>query len=271
LVALAKGRGPVESLAIASPFVPARWSVRAHAAAGGTAVVAGPAARVQGEHAVIGAAVGDPWGLPGRPLDPVELLRRFVRYGDQVIQLAAGPFAVVDLARGSVASAMNGIVPVFVGRGTHSAVGTHQGIVAALAGGGHPRPVQPGAVAFNDGTTTTLVDWRVHESLSQIRLETIDEEVEVHISRAGRPRPLGSLALARVAAGLRVRRMGDSLVAAPALAGLRQLEDPEAALVDLRARVGRLWWEAGLRATPLFVPVLERPALDTMSLVIGAK
>jgi hypothetical protein len=271
LVALARDRDPVETLAIASPFVPVGWSVRAHAAAGGTAVFAGPAVWVQGEHAVIGAAVRDPWGVPGRPLDPVELLQRFVRYGDQVIQLAAGPFAVVDLARGTLASAMNGIVPAFVGRGTHSAVGNHLGIVAALAGDGNPRAVRPGAVAINDGTTMNVVDLRVHESLSQIRLETIDEEVEVHISRAGRPRPLGSLALSRVAAGLRVRRMGDSLVAAPALAGRRQLKDPEAALVDLRARVGRLWWEAGLRATPLFVPILERPALDTISLVIGAR
>ena len=133
------------------------------------------------------------------------------------------------------------------------------------------RPVPPGSVACIDGAITNVADVAVYESLPQIRLAAIDEEVEAHISRAGRPGHLRSLALARAASGLRVRRLGGSLVAAPVLAALGQLQAREAALADLRARVGRLWWEAGQRGTQLYVPAFERPALDTLALASGAR
>lgn len=271
LVALAQDRDPAEALAIASPWIPRGWAVRAVVASGGAAVVAGPAVRVQGHRAVLGVAVQDPWGLPGGSLHATRLLQRFDRYGDQAVQLAAGPFALVDFERGRVAAAINGIVPVFVGQGTGSAAGSHRDIVAALAGSGHAKPVPPGWSACIDGTVTNVADVVVCESLPQIRLTGIDEEVEAHISRAGRPTRLRSLALAGATAGLRARRLGDSLVAAPPLATLGQLQTPEAALADLRARVGRLWWEAGLRGTQVFVPAFERPALDTLALALAGR
>jgi hypothetical protein len=265
-VALVQDRDPLEALAIASPWIPRGWSVRAVVATNGAVLLAGPAVRVQGHRAVLGTAVGDPWGLPGEPLDPAMLLRRFARHGDQAMQLAAGPFALVDFERGRVAAAMNGIVPLFVARGTHAAAGNHREVVAALAGAGQVRSVPPGSVAGIDGSTANVTDVPVHESLAQIRLAAIDDEVEVHINRAGRPGRLRSSALAQVASGLRVRRLGDSLVAAPELAALAHVPAPDVALADLRARIGRLWWEAGLRGTHVFVPAFERPGLDTLAL-----
>lgn len=271
LVALVQDRDPINALAIASPWIPQGWAVRALRSFGGAAVVAGPAAWVEDHRAVLGVAVEDPWGVPGRPIDPAALLERFGRYGDNVVQLAAGPFALVDFERGTVAAAMNGIVPLFVGRGTTSAVGNLRGMVAALAGSDQVRPVPPGSVACLDGTIANVADVAVYEALPQIRLASVDEEIEAHIIRAGRPGALRSLALARASSGLRVRRLGGSLVAAPVLAAISQLEAPEAALADLRARIGRLWWEAGLRGEPVFVPALERPVLDTLALAIGAR
>jgi hypothetical protein len=226
---------------------------------------------VEDHRAVLGVAVEDPWGVPGRPLDPVAILERFGRYGDNVVQLAAGPFAVVDFERGTVAAAMNGIVPLFVGRGTHSAVGNLPQMVAALAVCDQVEPCPPGSVARIDGSVTNIAHVAVYEALPQVRLDAIDEEVEAHIRRAGRPRRLASVALAPAASGLRVRLVGNSLVAAPPLAALGQLEAPDGALVELRARVGRFWWEAGLRGAPVFVPAFERPVLDTLALAIGAR
>lgn len=271
LIALVGDRDPIEALAIASPWIPRGWSARGVESAGGAAVVAGPAVRVEGHRAVLGVAVNDPWGVPGRTLDPLLLLERFGRYGDKVIQLAAGPFVVVDFERSTVAAAMNGIVPLFLGQGTRCAVGNHPGLVAALAGSHEVRPVPAGSVAGIGGAVTNVADVAVYECLPQIRLAGIDEEVESHISSAGRLGHLRSVALARAASGLRVRRLGDSLVAAPQLAALGQHHAPTVALADLRARVGQLWWEAGLRGASVFVPAFERPALDTLSLVFGAR
>lgn len=271
LVALVQDRDPVDALAIASPWIPPGWSARALMATGGAAVLAGPAVRVEGRRAVLGAAVEDPWGMPGRPVDPATLLERFDRYGDHVIQLAAGPFAVVDFERGTVAAAMNGIVPLFVGRGKHLAVGNVRGLVAALAGSDEIRSVPAGCVACIDGTISNVADVAVFESLQQIGLAAVDEEIEAHISRAGHLDRLRSLALARAASGLRVRVSGGSLLAAPVLAALGQIQAPGTALVDLRARVSRLWWEASLRGVPVFVPAFERPALDTFALAIGTR
>jgi hypothetical protein len=111
----------------------------------------------------------------------------------------------------------------------------------------------------------------VYESLAQVRLAAIDEEIEAHIRVAGRPTHSRSCPGLRSAVGLRVRCLGGALVAAPKLASLGQLLVPEVELADLRARVGRLWWEAGLRGTQVFVPTLERPALDTLALAFGAR
>lgn len=268
-MALVRDRDPVEALAIASPWIPRGWPTRALATDGGAAVVAGPAVRVEGRRAVLGTAVEDPWGVPGRPLDPARLLQRFERYGNQVIQLAAGSFAVVDFEGSSVAAALNGIVPVFAGRGEHSAVGTHRGIVASLAESDLVRSVPPGSMARIDGSVTNVADVPVYESLPQIRLAAIEEEIEAHISGAGATSRLRCTALAHVASGLRVRRLGGSLVAAPSPAALSR-RPALGAPTDLRARVSRLWWEAGLRGSQVYVPAFERPALDTLALAIGA-
>jgi hypothetical protein len=209
--------------------------------------------------------------LPGRPLDPSVLLQRFARYGDQAVQLAAGPFALVDFEHGRVVPAMNGIVPVFVGQGTHSAAGSHRDVVAALSGSSDVTPVPPGWAAGIDGTVTNIADLPVFEHLAQIRLGGLDEEVEAHIIRTGRPNRLRSLGLAQAASGLRVRRFGDSLVVGPVLSAVGQSRTPGVTLADLRARVSRLWWEAGLRGSHVFAPAFERPALDTFGLAVGAR
>lgn len=271
LVALVRDRCPSEALSIVSPWIPQGWSARAVTATGGAAVVAGPAVWVEDRQATLGVAVEDPWGVPGRALDPAKLLERFARYGDHVIQLAAGPFAVVDFERGTVASAMNGILPLFVGQGTHSAVGNVREMVAALSGSDQVRRIPPGAVAGLDGTVANVADVAVFEALPQIQLAAIDEEIKAHIGRAGRSTHLRSLALSGATSGLGVRRLGSALVAAPALGALAHFKAPEVALAHLRERVGRLWWEAGLRGATVFVPAFERPVRDTLALAIGAR
>jgi hypothetical protein len=76
--------------------------------------------------------------------------------------------------------------------------------------------------------------------------------------------------LARAASGLRVRRIGDSLVVGAVLSAVGHSQAPRAALVELRSRVSGLWWEAGLRGTHVFAPAFERPAFDTFALAVGA-
>src|SRR5205807_1219864 len=99
----------------------------------------------EGQLVAIGTAVADPWGLPGVELGRQAVLERFARYGNQVAQLAAGPFAVADFERASLTAALNGIVPVFLGRGTRLVVGTHPEMVTALAGSTSSVPIPPGS------------------------------------------------------------------------------------------------------------------------------
>ena len=269
LMVLVADRSPGQTLVLASPWIPPSWAVCVRATPWGAVLAAGPSMLVEGSLAAIGTAVSDPWGIPGSTLDTHILLDRFARYGDHVVQLAAGPFAVADLEHGRIASALNGIVPLFLAHGTHTAVGTHPAILATVAASPEMESIPGGAVASVDGSITAVAQIRVLESLPLVSLAALEREVEGHIRRSGPVQGFRSSELEHAAPRLVIRRVGQALVASPPL---RELQVSPCAADDLRAlrsEVNRLWWQAGLRNRSLFVPAFERPALDTLTLAIG--
>lgn len=272
MVALVGAYHPTQALAVATQWIPRGWSVAASKTAWGAALIAGPAALREDHLVVIGTAVADPWGLPGRELDRHVVLQRFARYGNQVAQLAAGPFAVVDLERASLIAALNGIVPIFLGRGARVAVGSHPQMVAALAGSRSAAPVRvpPGSSAYVDGKIMNVAQFGVRESLPLMRLQALEAEVEQHIRAAGLLREVRRGVFADGSGQVHVRWLGSALVASPRLESLRTAlnaaDEPEA----IRRRVADLWSQAGLRNVTLYVPAFERPVLDSLTLAMKA-
>ena len=265
LLVLAAECQPSEALAAAAPWIPRAWHVTARPAPWGTALSAGPAAFHEDDLVMIGTAVADPWGTPEDPIDRHVLLQRYARYGDGVAQLAAGPFAVADLDRGSLVSALNGIVAVFVGRGPRVAVGSHPELVAALAGGAPPLRVPTGCSASVSGAVSTTARLPACESLPLTSLARLEAEIELRIQRAGQLRPVRPGTFYDRSGRLRVRRLGEALVATPRPGSLRRARHPLAELEAMRSRISALWWQAGLRSTAVFAPALERPVLDALS------
>jgi hypothetical protein len=235
----------------------------------GVALTAGPAVLREDQLVVIGTAVADPWGLPGTELERHVLIERFARYGNQVTQLAAGPFAVADLGRACLIAALNGIIPLFLGRGARIVVGSHRGVVAALAGTS-AGPVPPGSSAYVDGRIVNVAQFGVLESLPLMRLQALEAEVEQHVTAAGPLRQVRRGTFAGGAGHVHARWLGSALVASPKLRSLRTDVNGAAALEAIRGRVSDLWWQAGLRNTFLFVPTFERPVLDSLTLMMKA-
>ena len=265
LLILAAECQPSEALAAAARWIPRAWHVAARPAPWGTAVIAGSAVFHEDDLVMIGTAVADPWGTPEDPIDRHVLLERYARYGSGVAQLAAGPFAVADLGRGSLVPALNGIVPLFVGRGPRVAVGCHPELVAALAGGAPPLRAPMGCWASVTGAVSTAARLPASESLPLTSLAGLEAEIELRIQRAGQPRPVRRGPFCDRSGRLRVRRLGEALVATPGRGSLRRAPHPLAALEGVRSRISTLWWQAGLRSTAVFAPALERPVLDALS------
>jgi hypothetical protein len=216
---------------------------------------------------VIGTAVAHPWGLPGAELDRHVVLERFNRYGNQVAQLAAGPFAVADLERASLTAALNGIVPVFLSCGARVVVGSHPEMVAALASSTSSVPVPPGSSASVDGKVANIARFGVCESLPLMSLRALDAEVEHHIRGAGPSRQVRR-GVFGASGQLHVRWIGSALVASPRFRPLQMALDAVVELQAIRRTVADLWWQAGLRNAPVFVPAFERPAIDSLSLTV---
>lgn len=259
-------------VAIASPWIPRGWNVAATKTQWGAALIAGPAVQREDHLVVLGTAVADPWGLPSTELDRHVVLERFAKYGNQVAQLAAGPYAVADLERASLIAAINGIVPVFISRSVRVVVGTHQQMVAALAGGTSSIPVSvpPGSSASVDGNIMNVAQFGVCESLPLMSLQALDGEVEQRIRGAGPSRQVRRGVFANDALQVHVRWLGTALVASPRLASLRTAPSATAELQAVRRTVGELWWQAGLRNATLYVPAFERPVLDALTLTMKA-
>jgi hypothetical protein len=219
---------------------------------------------------VIGTAVADPWGIPGAELDRHVVLERFARYGNHVAQLAAGPFAVADLARASLTAALNGIIPVCLSRGARVVVGSHPEVVAALANTTASVQIPAGASASVDGTIANVARFGVCESLPLMRLHALHAEVERHVRRAGPWREVRRGVFADGSGQLDVRWSGGALVALPRLRSLRRTLKAGDSFDAIRQRIGDLWWQAALHDITLFVPALERPALDSLTLMMRA-
>jgi hypothetical protein len=261
---------PADAMAVASPWIPRGWSVASSKTAWGASLLAGPAVLHEDDLVVVGTAVADPWGLPGSPLDRRIVLDRFARYGDQVTQLAAGPFAVADLRRASIIAALNGIVPVFLSRGARVAVGSHAEMVAALAGAAFSYPVPRGSSVSVEGKIANIAWFGVSESLPLMSLPALGAEVEHHIRGAGRSRPVRARLFGDVSGQLHLRWVGSAMVASPSARSWRTPAQAAAALHTMRRNVGELWWRAGLRNVTLFVPAFERPAVDSLTLAMEA-
>lgn len=272
VVALVGECQPALALAIASPWIPRGWSVVANKTEWGAALIAGPAILREDHLVVVGTAVADPWGLPGAELDRQIVLERFAKYGAQVSQLAAGPFAVADLKRASLTAALNGIVPVFASRGARVAIGSHPEMVAALAGGSDRAPVlvPAGSSVYVDGNIMNVGQLGARESLPLMRLDALEAEIEEHIRAAGPSRPIRRGAFADASGQIHVRWLGLALVASPHLGSLHTALNATVELQAIRRRVGDLWWQAALRNVSVYVPALERPVLDSLSLLMKA-
>ena len=270
VVALVGECDPTDALALASPWVPRGWSLAATKTAWGAALIGGPAVLWEDDLVVIGTAVVDPWGLPGIEVDRHDLLQRFARYGNQVAQLAAGPFAVADLKGGSLIAALNSIVPVFLGRGARVVVGSHPEMVATLAVSRSSQPVPAGSSVSIDGTIVNVAAFGVCESLPLMRLDALEEEVEHHIRAAGPSRQARRGVFTEASGAMHLRWVGPALVASPCLRSLRTALNASSELQSIRHSVGDLWWQAGLRNTSLFVPAFERPVVDSLALTMKA-
>jgi hypothetical protein len=267
VIALVGECQPTHVLAVASPWIPRGWSVAVGKTVWGAVLIAGPAVLREGHLVAVGSAVADPWGLPGVELDRHVVLERFARYGNQVTQLAAGPFAVADLERASLTAALNGIVPVILSRGARVVVGTHPKMVTALAGSTSSVPIPSGSSASVEGKVTNLAQFGVCESLPLMSLQGLDGEVEHHIRGAGPSRQVRRGVFAAYAQ-LHLRWIGSALVASPSFRPLQTALDTAVEFQAIRRRVANLWWQAGLRNAALFVPAFERPALDSLSLMV---
>jgi hypothetical protein len=269
LVAFTTGRSEHYAATCALRWVPATWGLTTLSTPWGVAITAGPDILREGNLVFMGAAVSDPWGVPGTPLNGLQVLRRFARYGTSASQLAAGPFALADLDSGILVPALNSIVPVFSGVGTHGAVGTHPQIVSDLCEGASPRRVPPGSCTSIDGAHINGHPPDVAEALPLVALAGLDREVAHHIKRGGRRQH--QLWSHRIWSdhALHARRVRGAIVAQPRLAHLADSQNPIDDLALIRSRVDDLWWRAGLRNLHLFVPAFERPSYDTMMLALG--
>jgi hypothetical protein len=272
VTAAVAGLRPSEAAAVASPWIPRGWDVDVIKTDWGASLIAGPSVTRAHDRVIMGTAVPDPWGVPCTPLDPHILLDRIARYGDQIVQLAAGPFAVVHLASGTVVSALNGIVPVFLARGTRIAVGNHPEMVFALSDGSPNRTavelVPPGCSASVQGVISNIAGFRVSEALPWVDVQHLEEEIEEHILRAGPSRTFRGNWFGGLPPNVTIRVIGSNLVASPHLNSL-DLSSAVDAFFSIRPAMANLWWQAGLRNAALFVPACERPAIDTLSLAMA--
>lgn len=270
---MVSGRRPSTVLATATRWSPRGWPMQIRDTAWGSVVIAGPATAVVDQNVMVGTAVTNPWGLPSAAIEPPALLARFTRYGQQVAQLAAGPFAVADLQQGDLVGALNAIIPVFRSHGRYSAIGNHPELVAELSEGGPPNRVPPGWSASVNGETAAASDIGVVEALPLVSLRGLDQEIEYHIRDTGfvdadLPLRSGARELAAKFPELRVHQIAGALVARPRVDALQTSQAPREELDAIRCMVSDLWWRAGLIGMTLFVPMFERPALDTLMLAI---
>lgn len=266
LIAFVAGRRASIDADVA-PRVPSHWNTSAWDLPWGTAVIAGPAVLVADDKIVVGTAVSDPWGVPREPLSRAELLERFLRYGSQVIQLAAGPFVVADTTRGSITRAVNGIVPLFTARGERIAIGTDCVLVAALAGARSAAAAPSGSEAFVDGASRNVARVATPEALRDVDLVALGIEIEGHLNDAGLEPLLGDHP--HRPHGFRLLTDGVAVIASVVPCDAALVLGSRQALGVTRAAIGRLWWSLGREGRSLFVPALERPSLDSLFLALG--
>jgi hypothetical protein len=155
---------------------------------------------------------------------------------------------------------------VFVATGARTVIGTHPTMVRALAAGAEAVPVPPGAVASVHGDVRNVAMINVCEKLALVGLSALEKEIAHHLRGVGRSRHTPSELLADITSPMSLMITNDGLVALPRIASLAR----EGALDTLRREIGQLWWRSSLRNTRLFVPALERPALDTLTLAMNA-
>ncbi|CAB4887288.1 unannotated protein [freshwater metagenome] len=269
LIILAAQTAPAEAIASAVDVLPPNWPVVTRELAWGTALLAGPAFNIDGDHVVLGTAVADPWGIPGSTVERAEMMTRCKRYGAQAVNLAAGPFAVADLHTGSITRAPNGVVPLYVAVGKRHVVGTHREIVLRLADSAATRLVPAGVEIHIDGTERNVADLTVQESIRYVDIVDLGREIEMHLARCTVPLvPFNDSALP-APHGFRLLRHDNALVASAIAEQMPETLGSVAAIEATRRAMSALWWQAGRAGMQLFVPALERPAMDTLFLALG--
>ena len=270
LAALVAGSSARDTLDMVTELLPDQWPVLIRECLWGTAVLAGPAVELDDTHAVFGSAVANAWGVPGPRVARAEMLRRFKRYGAHVVHLAAGPFAVLDLQNGSVTCALTGVVPLYSAVGERAAVGTHRGVVTRLANASIARVAPAGAEVFVHGATHNIANLTVAESIGSVDLVALGHEAAIHLAHCPIPASPALEPSLRTPQGFRLERRGGDLVASAQPDQVPFTLGSLDSLAATRAALNDLWWQCGLAGAALFVPILERPSLDTLMLNLGS-
>lgn len=228
---------------------------------GAVVVVNGPFAS-GGAWLVAGMPLADPWGLPGTPLSPAVVASELDRYGPAAIQQVAGPVVAIDMLSGGVLRAMNGIVPVFTGRGGPWVASTCAAVVAAT---GTDVKLVPCA-SYQPPGGLAAVSWEgsIENPARGLTWATLDSEVRAAASRLGRLStaclpPVDGVDDADVDAVTLAER--PYAVFLPHLTDRREARGGAARYQLLRNEIGpKLWWQARLIGIWLCAPALERPA-----------
>lgn len=197
-----------------------------------------------------------------------DLLDRLKVYGFHVMQLAAGPYVFGDRYAGSFATALNGIVPLFIGQGKRSVVGTHPEIVERTAESDTVTRLASGYVASIQEEIAPICAMETFECVPRVTLRSVLEEVRARIVGTGlcEWNPPSARQASPLLRAYRMYRDDSSVVLMPRTGEI----DGDAPFMDrLRRDVSRLWWELGNAGLKTFCPLLERPGLDLVSLSLG--
>ena len=237
VVAFARGVSRGELLAHVDAVAPRSWARESIATAWGSVSWAGDAVHIDGDWLILGRPTADPWGWPGDPVLPIELVERLEMLGSAAIGSVAGPCFALNLDTCQVVLSDNGLIPFYevsgrtvVGGSTSTEVARHLAQGAETVSQLFP----PSAARERDH--------RTHLDGHRVRSELMDRQGPVtprNDECVLVPLPEDTLWGNGATAVNRIRDYVEAL--APAY-----------------------WWKARLRGEWLYCPPLERPTIDRL-------
>lgn len=237
VVAYAQGVSHGELLAHVDAVAPRSWVRESITTAWGSVSWAGDGVHIDGDWLILGRPNADPWGWPGRPVLPTELVARLELLGSTAMESVTGPCLALNLDTRQVVLPHNGLVPFYevsgqkvVGGSTSIEVGRH-----LAKGAGTVSQLFPPSAARER-------DHRTHLDGHRVRSELMDQQsaAGIRADECVLVPPSGDPMWSDGATAVnRVRDFAESLTAA-------------------------YWWKARLRNQWLYCPPLERPTIDRL-------